>query len=288
MSHCFITWIDSWTDRFNPITVRDLKRLKGWKGLEGFTIFIQTGLIMAVGGMLLLGFHPSFSFPKPTETALMVSGLVVTVTGYGIFAACFTSLNRLVKSRKEDELFELVPLTPKQQVHGYLASSCILSIYFFGMTLPFLMTATLIGPVPWPMHFVPIGVFLLGQVLLLFGLSFLARTKGTADFILVAFLGYIGIAPLELPWFGVITLWNEVFHWPTLHWNTPIGFVTFFYFLPTAVAILGFVSYRLSILHFALRRKPAYKAAVFNIFVYSLLSTVLAGIYFVVAWCVHR
>lgn len=284
----FIAWIDSWTDAFNPITVRDLTRLKGWlRGLEGFTVFILAVPVMLVGGHLLVGSHPAFPTPDVEMTAILLAGMVVMMTAYGVLAAAFTPLNWLVKSRREDMLFELVPLTPKQQVHGYLASSCILAVFFISMMLPFLATAALIGPVPWPLFFAPIGIFLLGQVLLLFGLSYLARCNGAFDLILLAVLAYNGIALLELPWLAVIALWVEVFRWPDFQWDSRVGLVTLFGFLPAALLLTGYVSYRLSILHFELRRRPAYKAALFNILVYTALSIVLAGLFFLLVFLFH-
>ncbi|MDR2441254.1 MAG: hypothetical protein LBE12_17975 [Planctomycetaceae bacterium] len=280
-----MNWLDSWDDWFNPITVRELrattqKRFGGSEFLLLFYLFIAT---IICAGILYIPdrTHDSsleehaflfFVFPAVVSSCSVLAGLVLS-----------SSLHR---SRFTDELFSIVPLSPRQQVHGYWAISCIWSIFFNSLCLPFIAIGQLIGPAPYILLLIPLGSFFLCQIITLILLSFFARIKRkweTVLFVVIMIYPFNGLGLIAVPWIGVIILASSC--WPTLSWNQGFGFVSLFILLPAALLLLGYIAYKLAIYGFKTWRKPFWRALLLNIVIYILFTIITAALWLGLAAC---
>lgn len=278
----FIEWVDSWNDRINPIAVRDLYRLKRWFGLEGMTLIVLLGMVGAY--IAVFGIASDESFVRVGSNRWhpgnIISTIILCISFYGMIVAAFTPIGWLMKSRQTDELFEAVPLSPREQVEGYLQSTWILVIFFVALCFPFLVAARLIGPCSNLLLLVPFYSVLIATVAMLFILSFVipAQKNWQAVFVILGIL-YIGSGIVLSPAIAAAILWEEVFHWPELHWNRGFGMFSLFVLLPVGLILFGYVAYRLSVYHWKRSNKSSLLKTVlvkplWNIVVYT--GTVLA------------
>lgn len=285
----FIEWVDSRSDRINPIAVRDLRRLKRWFGLEGFTLFVLLGMVGAY--IAVFGIASAESFlrvvPNRWHPGNIISTIILYLSFYGMIVAAFTPIGWLMKNRQTDELFEAIPLSPREHVEGYLQSTLILAVFFVSLYSPFLVAARLVGPCSNLLLLLPFYSVLIATVAMLFDLSFMIPVQKNWQAVFVMGITYIGLVIVLSPVIATAILWIGVFHWPELYWNRGFGMFSLFVLLPVGLILFGFVAYRLSIHHFKCRRKSIASATLQNIVVYT--GTVLAGtvVYLLIATTVY-
>jgi hypothetical protein len=218
----------------------------------------------------------------PPEGQEVADILTFVLPGYGVLAAVIFPLVSLVNSRQRDEMFEIVPLSPRNNVHGYLQEYSILSLFFLGLMMPYLAAVFVLRPVPWFFLLISPGIFAAGFVVFLVLLSCFARIKNFKEFLGVAFLLYFFYGIPTLPWFGMC-IFYAVLDFPPLEWNTGFGFWTLFILLPVGLVLLGITAYKLCLLQFKHWREPAWRGLLQCLCYYFLLAAAAAVLYLVIA-----
>ena len=188
MFQCFEKWFDSVSDGWNPITVRDVRRY-----VRSCFFLVASLVHLAVLASFYLLDTPEQGNPGeiivrvlPTYVAMVYVTLLIPVT--------------MTRSHMEDEFFTAVPLTPKQHLHGYLGTSCVLTAFFFVQALPFLAF-----PTGFPHgRLIQLG-FLAGflivvQMVTLFILPFFIRVTSIGGVL----VGFFGVLVIALPLLGII------------------------------------------------------------------------------------
>lgn len=276
-----ISRIDSLGDRINPITVRDLRKLKRWFGLE-LLLLLFLGIAVSCATFFLIMpeemLKQEFDLAGRRERAVLLASGFSLIMFYGSFLAWLTPIIWLIQSRS-DELLDQVPLSPTEQTNAVLQTCCVLSFYYITLFFPFLAFAFLLGPVPYLFLLVPLGTFLLALINLLVLVSFVARAKRVWELIVLYFVMSYGLMPMYIPWLGVLLLWVGVLRWPPLFWNAGFGFISLFILLPIALVLMSLTAYWLSVYHFKHKRRSVWLGTLLNIGVYTLFSFILAAVY---------
>ena len=275
-------WFDSVTDGWNPIIVRELRRLmRSW--IVPIVTFAHLGLLSVIHVVDLK--YPQF--PEFFEIVFRVAP-----TYAAMFLGSILILVNAVRVRLKDELLDITPLTPKQNVHGFLGTSCILSTFFLVQALPFLAFPTTFSSLLPIRLGILMGYFFVAQISFLFFLSFFIRAKTTAEavitFLVVIYPGNLGTFVLEGPFFIIMLVWEMVLHLPALSEDVLASWP----FIVVAsiggvLAVLSFtyLAYRSSLHHFANRSKSCWRAMFNNLGFYLLWSSFWAVVVFVVVLC---
>ncbi|MDR0705767.1 MAG: hypothetical protein LBF88_12365 [Planctomycetaceae bacterium] len=192
------------------------------------------------------------------------------LVGFGIIGS-------LTRTRCDDELLSIVPLSPQQQVHGYWAFSCIQSIFLNSIYLPFIAIGQLLEPAFYALLLIPFVSFLFTQIATLIGLSISARIKQQWERNLLGFTMFLLLGFIMSPWFYVI--YFESSRWQTFVWNQGFGFVSLFIVLPIILLLHGYIAYKLAIYGFKTWRKPFWHALLLNVVVYTLFNTIAAALW---------
>lgn len=275
-------WIDAQNDRINPIAVRDLRKLKRWYGLETLTLLALLLSVIVYAGILIYykRIDPDATWDAPNQ-ALAILLVIGSIFLYiPCLTACFIPIGWLNQSQRNDELFELIPLSPKEHVWGYIQSSLILSVYSICLGLPFFVAARMVGPISDVVLLLPILAPFVALVGMLFLLSFMIRIKKQWEAVVIVLgMMYLGALPIQLPVIATMFLWGEIFGLPELYSTGGFGLISLLFLFPIGLTILGLTAYRLSIYHFKYRRRSLWLGVVLNIGVYSLLSLILSATY---------
>ncbi len=293
---CRLTaWLDSWSDSFNPITVRDLRR--GIRLCENATLIVLVlltlGFVAALllvdmvdGGQLLPEklrpvVEQEFNFAELSRDNMagFLAVFPVVVCLYSLFLFVAPSWNGPNKALLEDELLRLVPLSPREIVHGYMASSFIATLFGISLCLPFVSVAYLIGHAPlWPLGAL-FGLFLPFQVITIVDIAFSARMKSKWDNILIL-LAVMLLSYLTIGLWGIgIILLHGVFGTPWPQDDPDFLFFSLWCFAPLALLVIALVFYRLALYHYARQRKPFWRSVLLNCGVFLLVNVILAVIY---------
>ena len=272
-------WFDRVSDDWNPITVRDLRRLSR-------SLFFTVATIVHLG-LLTLMHVVAIKDPYIPEEVFETVFRVIP-TAMAMLAVSLLTLRRFVHARLADGLFDVVPLTPKEHVHGVLGTSSLLSAFFLVQALPFLAFPSIL-PFPYSIP-VRLGIlvvyFIIAQMASLFLLAFCIRVKTNIEaFITIFATIYLGGLSIEGPFVGMLIIWNEVLHLPPLM-KPSLPFMV--------VASLGgilmvfsfvYLCYRLSLYHFGNRSESCWVATGNNLLYLAVWSSCWAGAAFVVSLC---
>jgi len=186
MFHRFDNWFDRISDGWNPVTVRDLRRLKrSW--------FFVIATISHVG-LLLLFLHLGLLMdPFLSEEEKTFFSTIPTCAAQ--LVVVFLVIGSDLRARLTDELFVTVPLPPKEKVHGVLGTSCLVSAFFVVQALPFLLFSPIVPYSALMRLGILLGGFVVTQILVLHLLSFSLRIWTTTE-VVIAFL--VVVYPLNL------------------------------------------------------------------------------------------
>ena len=274
-------WFDTFSDGWNPIMVRELRRgMRTW--ILPVITLLHLGLLTVIHVADLKDPHAEFLDIVlrifPTIAAML---LVILLT-----------VGNDVRTRMADELLDAVPLTPKERVHGVLGTSCFLSAFFLVQALPFLLFST---SMPYSV-LIRLGILLSGfvitQIVVLHFLSFFIRAKTTIEVVIVClaiiYPFQLNTIALEGPFVVMGVLWFFILQLPEL----PDPVLTSWPFIAVAsvggvlaLASFAWLNYRLSLYHFGKRSKSCWSALGVNLFWLLVWSSYWAGITFVIASC---
>ncbi|MDR0609827.1 MAG: hypothetical protein LBG58_06935 [Planctomycetaceae bacterium] len=272
-----MNWLDSWDDWINPITLCELRCEISRSSFE--SIVLSFWLATIVGYVVFFYNIPENLSPKELALQFYVIPAGMSVSSILLSVSTFSSI---IRSRYIDELLGIVPLSPRQQVHGYWAFVCIWSIFWNSIFLPVIAFAQLIGPVPYILLLIPFGSVFLSQIMILICLSFAARIKRYWEIILsvlTVFFFYPGL---------LFFLWKEVVvfvvqNYQPFVWNCGFGFVSLFILLPVMLLLHGYIAYKLSVYGFRTWRKPFWHSLLLNIAVYILFNVISMAIWLAIA-----
>lgn len=134
----FESWFDSISDGWNPITVRELRRLARSR-LVPYMTLLHFGLLVPAYFLALDCMNEPVDEFDPS--IYRVIGMLYPT----FFVLLFVEagfLFRLVYLHciiREGELFDLVPLRIGEKIEGHLGVSFVLSGFFLAQTLPFMV-----------------------------------------------------------------------------------------------------------------------------------------------------
>jgi hypothetical protein len=272
-----MNWLDSWDDWCNPITIRELRTHTFLFGFEVSTLLFL--FILTVADIVILCTMKSKQDLVWLSVIPCLLSQLTILTGFDVLAS-------LQNARCEDDLLSTVPLSPQQQVHGYWAASCIKSLFLNSLCLPFIAIGQLVYSVSYVLLLVPLGSFLLTQMITLILLSFAARIKHEKELQLLGITVFLYPILIAVPWFCIIYFsvsWGEAFirnHMINLFW---FGVLSLFILLPIALLLLGYIAYRLTVYGFRTWRKPLWHALLLNMVVYMLFDVIMATLWFALA-----
>ncbi|MDR2643613.1 MAG: hypothetical protein LBC74_12555 [Planctomycetaceae bacterium] len=290
----FIKWIDAFGDSINPIVVRDVRRCSSNKSHDILIIVYSCLLVVFCFMIYFLCDWETIiaNFAEINKQTIRNCGFINFSSIILFDAICFgmfpslICVCHLIFLDKMDDIFQTIPLTPRQYLHAYMFEFFILSLFFssflaslvlifFAESLNFLVSIVILI----------LGI-LLGQIIFLTILSFVACMNHTNQllYMLIFFVigGNVVFLPIVVPWLVLIFLW-EFFNWSQLDINHGFGFVSFFILLPISLLLLGATAYQLSFLTLKTRRQSLVSVILFNIFCYTLFSFFAALIYFAIA-----
>ena len=275
-------WFDRVSDGWNPITVRDLRRMKR-------SMFFTIATIAHLG--LLIFVHVAdLKDPHAPEFLEIVQRMFPTYAA--LLIVVLLAIGSDVRARLADELFDTVPLTPKEKVHGILGTSCLLSAFFVVQALPFLLFPP-IEPYSAMMRLgILLGMFIVTQVITLYFLSFFIRTKTVAEVVITFFIViYLGGLVLQFPQFpllmflsGLLTRSNDaLMSWPFIAVASLGGvlMLSSFAYLNYRLSLYH-LGYQVSQYHFDNRSENCWMATGINLVCHAVWSSSWAVIAFVV------
>ena len=248
-------WFDSVTDGWNPIVVRELRRAVRSEELVAVTIIHL--VLLAIVHYCWKEILYDISFVATFPTGIILVMLVI-------------NLLSIVGS---DEMFETVPLSPKEKVDGFLWSHCLISAFFLVQALPF-FAIPLAVPFSVPLRLgLLFGCFLFTQIWILIFLSFCVRKTNPIE---DCFAQIVGIKfCIFIPFlFTTILLVSRC--------SSIIATVVF---VSIAGLSIGCLAYYLSQYHFARRLKSGRRAYFLNFGIYLLWNIFWGIVAFVVVLC---
>ncbi|MDR3111350.1 MAG: hypothetical protein LBU65_16900 [Planctomycetaceae bacterium] len=268
------TFIESYWDNANPIMVRDLRR---WNRRLPFYVIFIIGLLSAIVSIIIS------LVVDPNEYEM--DGKIWGGTDFLCFLwfFCGTIMSVLAPTINftdaNDELFSAVPLSPRTQVHGYLATGIVINLCVLLSSFPILLFVILdstilqlhsytLSDFGW-MLFVICLILLVGLSGGVYFFSFITRASFKVEVgiaVLLAFSGLLThLTPIYLFLFNVFAV-----EWLPCSTLVPL-------------ILIGLTGYRLSLYHFSCRNESFIMSLVANFVVYSLLIMALLFVFFDIA-----
>jgi hypothetical protein len=272
-----MNWLDSWDERLNPITLRELRcETRVWDFevtvlVVWFLVFVYAFITLCIPELK----NPLQKVQEGLFGLLLINNVLVILLP-GSFV-----LESMRRSRRVDKLLNIVPLSPQQQVHGHWALTCIWSIFCSSISLPLIAFSQLIDPVSYVLLPIQLVAFFLSQIMSLVFISFSARIKQNWELALsfLAIFGfYLGL--IVIIWRYVILLVLD--QWQLVR-NYGFFFVSLFILLPVILLLHGYIAYKLSVYGFKTWRKPFWRSLLLNMTVYTLFHLTAATIWVAIA-----
>jgi hypothetical protein len=301
--------IDAINDYVNPIVVRDIRKGFGNRQMSVFMIFyacILIAICLCVYFLCDLNSLES-NLNKAAISFDFWKALNNDIVFLFVFLCIFAAMSDFVVfgnfcQHFLDEMFLITTITPRQYLHAYIIETFILTSFYMSLSAPVILM--ILGQ---RSNFLALAVIMLcGSVLIaqtsvLIALSFFARLKNLnknvntnmgicsllGGIIGLIMVGIILLLPL-FPWIFLALVWTSYFHWQAINANNILGFVSIYILLPIGLLFICAIGYKLSLYGFKTRGKLIERMFFFNIFCYTLLSVVLALIYFCIAFVVFN
>jgi hypothetical protein len=277
-----IEMIDSLSENINPLVLRDLRRASRNFIYPGILCLYFVSIIFIV-----------FLFWNDREFIDASSMFAAVICIGGIFAGLL-AVSDTATVFVTDELFLMNGLSPRQYLHAYITISAVNSLFVISLSLPPLTVVQIAGGqglnLPF-LYIIPILAFLLGQTFNLLILSFMAHAKSPgikrfptireqiAEFFFTVSVGLLFWLPC-ITWFLAGFLWKEVFKLPPPTFNNRFDLISIYFLFPIMLLIISATAYKLCLYGFKINFKSKLSGCLYNIFIYTILSTFLTVIYF--------
>ncbi|MDR1052686.1 MAG: hypothetical protein LBL39_00770 [Planctomycetaceae bacterium] len=279
--------IDSVNDYVNPIVARDV-RIEFSSSWLSVVVMIYSCFLIVV--CLLVYFLCDLDL---LELEINKSVCVINNMTWFIVFLCVCSLSSLyVFSRIinlvefTDAMFLLTAITPRQYLHAYMLETFIFSSFLTSLFAPAIFV--ILGQLSNFLAFIAIALcyeVLVAQMYALITLSFLARVKRSAQAGNVSICFVFGWLISFLPLLFFALVWTDYFMWQTIG---IFEFISIYILLPIGLLLTGAMGYKLSLYAFKTRGKSLVRMFFLNIFCYTLLSVVMALIYFCIVFVVFN
>jgi hypothetical protein len=288
--------VEAVSERVNPIVVRNVRRMFGHQAISS-VIMSYVFLLIFYSSLKLNLLVSDINRSVVTNYAIWRADIFWQIALFGIiFGVLFSVMNTFIHVLQSlnDEMFILTAITPRQYLHAYMfetfIGTCFCMSFFipvlliiFSQTSDFLVLVEIIAI----MLFCSI---LISQTAILVVLSFIARLKRPMHaiyHIIVFYISFILFSPIMLPWVLLAFVWTDYFGWQVIYaTNGTFGFVSIYILLPIGLLLVGVMAYKLSLYALQTRGESIVKMAIHNILYYTLFNTVMALIYFCIAFVV--
>jgi hypothetical protein len=290
--------IDAINDYVNPIVVRDMRSEFGGKQPVNVTKTIMAYSCFLILGCLLIYFlydldSLALSFNKfMVRFALQkLVGFVLLLSVLCIAASILAGWSYFIR-HLTDEMFLITAITPHQYLHAYMLETFILTSLCVSLVAPVILIV--FGQVLNCLALVTIVscgsvlCILFAQAGILIIISFSVRTKRPDQTGNIGCSVYVGVLIFLLPWFLLAFVANYLGWHAIYDANNIFGFVSIYVLLPIGFLLTGAMGYKLSFYGFKTQRKSLLRMFFLNIFCYTLLSVVMALIYFCIAFVVFN
>lgn len=267
----------SWSDRMNPIVLRQLRRMtRSNVFLWGTIVYLAILSGAMIVCLLFLGIRPAQTTSANLWTAAVVGPAQIFI-GFAAFAPAIM----LASTRGKDELLDQL-FSARKLLRGYIILGLALTGFFAVLTLPFVSLGYVLGGVLSTMLWGVIGSMIGGVMTNLVFLSFLAKIRETVFLaVMVILLFFFSSAPFYGPMFIEIVI---AFRFTMSGLTSPTStatitpltendprFIGFFVFLWIVFSIAAYWLCRrcLSAPH-----RPVWRDITFNLVVYTVISLV--------------
>jgi hypothetical protein len=283
--------IASVNDYVNPIVVRDMRKLFGRQQASA-------GVLGYVCYLILNCFHAYFirgldSWELEINTSIMTGNAFGWAVTMNMFFSVLLSLGivcQYVLQNLDDEMFLITTITPRQYLHAYMIETFILTLFCTSLFTPTLLI--IYGQLS---NFISLAIVMLcgnvlvAQTAVLVTLSFIAHRKRPMQvfFIFLCLVWFFSYSTIMMPWFVLFFLmWTDYLGWQVINTGQTFGFVSIYILLPIGLLLVGVMAYKLSLYAFTIRKESIVKMAIHNILYYTLMSVVMALVYFCIAFVV--
>jgi hypothetical protein len=288
--------VEAVSERANPIVVRNVRRMFGHQPISS-VIMSYVFLLIFYCSLKLNLLVSDINRSVVTNYALWRADILWNIALVGIImSVLFSVMNTFIHVLQSlnDEMFLITAITPRQYLHAYmfetLIGTCFCMSFFvpvvfiiFSQTSDFLVLVEIIAIMLF-------GSILISQTAILVMLSFIARLKRPMHaiyHIVILYISMLLFSPITLPWVLLAVVWTDYFGWQVIYaTNCTFGFVSIYILLPIGILLIGVTAYKLSLHAFKTQGKSIIKMAIHNILYYTLMSVVMALVYFCIAFVV--
>jgi hypothetical protein len=276
--------IDAINDYVNPIVVRDMRRAFG-RGQMNWLLMIYACFVI-VGCLLYYVFGEMDSLELGNSTGFDFCCVAITTWASIICSTSVVDGEGFMRNL-EDEMFLIIPITPRQQLHAYMFETFIFTTFWSSLFAPVVLMAFWLSP-----NFLTLAVImtcgnaLIGQATILVSLSFSARIKTKMQANLFALFIVIFSLILMYSCIGIFVFVGTIMSIDSSKYS--LIFHTIYISLPIGLLLITATAYRLSSYAFKTRNKSIVRMYLLNIFCYTLLSVVITLICLGVAFVVFN
>jgi hypothetical protein len=274
--------IDSVSDYVNPIVVRDMRKAF-WNGQMNWVLMIYACLLVVACLLLYVSEMDSLALGNSTGLVfycVMMTTWMSVICSTGVVQGSF--LRNL-----EDEMFIIIPITPRQQLHAYMFETFLLTTFWTSLFAPVVLIIFWLSP-----YFLALAVImtcgnaLIGQANILVFLSFAARVKMKTQSKLFGVFWVIFSLVVLYSCIGIFVMVGYVMSIDFSRYSLILH--TIYISLSIGLLLIAATAYRLSSYAFKTQHKSIVRIFLFNIFCYILLGVVITLICFGVAFVVFN
>jgi hypothetical protein len=188
--------------------------------------------------------------------------------------------------KQADELFLIVPLSPRQKLHGYLSVAIIRYSLVQGLMLPLLTGLSVIMGVEKFFILITVVFFFAMLWALLFAFSFIARINTLAGYVFFWAANTLSFGviffPILVPFAAFMGFWSIASVLYGLDPKHGYGFISWYVFLPIGLMLYVLVAYILAIRAFEKHNERFFRTLMYNIMVYTSLGIVEVALYSII------
>ncbi|MDR2643614.1 MAG: hypothetical protein LBC74_12560 [Planctomycetaceae bacterium] len=287
MLKMIIKWVDSFSDRMNPIVVRDMRKLTK-NGLLEIYVLCYFGIAILAAIIIFLNLYPDdiVTTEQINDDTLIITTVCICVV---IFMSMMIGIGYIDLTTLTDEMFFVVPLSPRQSLNAYLGMGALLSFFSTSLSLPPLVILLIITNEEFFIIFTPLIGFLFSQSFALTLISFAAQTRSAGaakptqiENFLINIVYAIFLCIIGTIWGINCCLVHFIFKIPTISIFSDLGFIIIYIVLPIILLANGITEYKMCLNGFKASYRTNWFAIFRIIFIYTILNINCAIFYDVV------
>jgi hypothetical protein len=211
---------------------------------------------------------------------------VITVISGLIFITSQAVLALINTHTLTDEMFFIVPLSPRQYLNAYWGTLALHSLFSFSLLFPPLIILLIILRGYYYVIFMPVIVLLFSHVfgLMMFSFTAQARSAGNAkptnfEGFVFAIINFTFVCVLPIPWLGTALFVFNIFKLNGMNIFENFGFISIYILLPIALLANGITAYKICRNGFKTSYRTNWFAMFRIIFIYTIVNIVCALLY---------